>query len=420
MKYITGFFVIVLLLALFYCTENNPFIREYPLALKVNIDNSNGPDRNDEIVVLGIDEINVLYPDFNPLALIVLDGNKELASQINDLDSDHQADQIVFVCDLLAGQSKEITIRYSKEGDKIRDYKKRTQAELSHKVGGKFVKRVYQGGTFQNVEYLDVPPEHTVNSWFIRYEGPGWESDKVGYRFYLDWRNATDIFGKKTNEMVLQNVGLDGFESYHEMSDWGMDILKVGDSFGIGSWGMWSNGKAHRVAETDKVECAIKINGPLQSMIETDYFGWKIAEDKYNLSAILTINAGSRLTHCNLEITGDSENLCTGIVKHDSTNIHKSDNNQEGWQYFASYGKQSLTNDKLGMAIFYKSNDLIEINQDDLSHLILLKSNSGKVDYYFSAAWEKEPNGITTEKQFVEYLNGTVDKLDTPVGITIK
>ena len=203
MKYITGFFVIVLLLALFYCTENNPFIREYPLALKVNIDNSNGPDRNDEIVVLGIDEINVLYPDFNPLALIVLDGNKELASQINDLDSDHQADQIVFVCDLLAGQSKEITIRYSKEGDKIRDYKKRTQAELSHKVGGKFVKRVYQGGTFQNVEYLDVPPEHTVNSWFIRYEGPGWESDKVGYRFYLDWRNATDIFGKKTNEMVL-------------------------------------------------------------------------------------------------------------------------------------------------------------------------------------------------------------------------
>ncbi len=420
MKYITGFFVIVLLLALFYCTENNPFIREYPLALKVNIDNSNGPDRNDEIVVLGIDEINVLYPDFNPLALIVLDGNKELASQINDLDSDHQADQIVFVCDLLAGQSKEITIRYSKEGDKIRDYKKRTQAELSHKVGGKFVKRVYQGGTFQNVEYLDVPPEHTDNSWFIRYEGPGWESDKVGYRFYLDWRNATDIFGKKTNEMVLQNVGLDGFESYHEMSDWGMDILKVGDSFGIGSWGMWSNGKAHRVAETDKVECAIKINGPLQSMIETDYFGWKIAEDKYNLSAILTINAGSRLTHCNLEITGDSENLCTGIVKHDSTNIHKSDNNQEGWQYFASYGKQSLTNDKLGMAIFYKSNDLIEINQDDLSHLILLKSNSGKVDYYFSAAWEKEPNGITTEKQFVEYLNGTVDKLDTPVGITIK
>ena len=420
MKYITGFFVIVLLLALFYCTENNPFIREYPLALKVNIDNSNGPDRNDEIVVLGIDEINVLYPDFNPLALIVLDGNKELASQINDLDSDHQADQIVFVCDLLAGQSKEITIRYSKEGDKIRDYKKRTQAELSHKVGGKFVKRVYQGGIFQNVEYLDVPPEHTDNSWFIRYEGPGWESDKVGYRFYLDWRNATDIFGKKTNEMVLQNVGLDGFESYHEMSDWGMDILKVGDSFGIGSWGMWSNGKAHRVAETDKVECAIKINGPLQSMIETDYFGWKIAEDKYNLSAILTINAGSRLTHCNLEITGDSENLCTGIVKHDSTNIHKSDNNQEGWQYFASYGKQSLTNDKLGMAIFYKSNDLIEINQDDLSHLILLKSNSGKVDYYFSAAWEKEPNGITTEKQFVEYLNGTVDKLDTPVGITIK
>lgn len=419
MKTKLGFLLIVGFLLVYGCNYD-PLIKEYPEKLSILIDNTDGPDRSDEIIVLQIEAISEKYPDFNPMAFIVIDEGKELASQVNDLNDDHQADQIVFICDLSSGQSKNIMIRYSQEDTKPREYTKRTQAEISHKVGGKFVNRIYEGGEFQNVEYLLVPPEHTDHSFYIRYEGPGWESDKVGYRFYLDWRNATDIFGKKTNEMVLQNVGLDGFDSYHEMSDWGMDILKVGDSFGIGSWGMWADGKAHRVAETDKVECAIRINGPLQSMIETNYFGWKVAENKYDLSAILTINAGSRLTHCNLEITDDPENLCTGIVKHDSTKIHKSDDKQEGWQYFATYGKQSLANDSLGMAIFYKSGDLVEINEDDLSHLILLKPKSGKVDYYFSAAWEKEPKGIKTEKQYVDYLNDTIEKLDTPVGIDIK
>ena len=34
--------------------------------------------------------------------------------------------------------------------------------------------------------------------------------------------------------MVLPEVGLDGYDSYHEMSDWGADILKVGNRLGMG------------------------------------------------------------------------------------------------------------------------------------------------------------------------------------------
>jgi len=353
------------------------------------------------------------------MAFVVVDGNKELANQVNDVNADHKVDEIVFLCDLTAGESKQVTLRFSKDGSKSRDYTKRTQAELSHKVGGKFIDRKYEGGEFQNVEYLVVPPEHTDHSFFIRYEGPGWESDKVGYRFYLDWRNATDIFGKKTHEMVLQDVGLDGFDSYHEMSDWGMDILKVGDSFGIGSWGMWADNKANRVSETDTLKCTILANGPVQSKILTEYVGWRVADNQYDLEATLSINAGSRKTLCELDISGEPENLCTGIVKHDSARALMSGEEKEGWLYFATYGKQSLADDKLGMAVFYKKTDLAMLTNDDLSHLIVLKPDNGKVNYYFAAAWEKEPGGIKTEQQFIDYLNDTVNKLDNPVEIRI-
>ncbi|MEJ2298729.1 MAG: DUF4861 family protein, partial [Woeseiaceae bacterium] len=106
---------------------------------------------------------------------------------------------------------------------------KRTQAEVSIKEGGEFV----------NVDAVRPPPQYTDHSEYIRYEGPGIESDKVGYRVYLDWRNGFDVFGKTTDAMVLQDVGLDGYDSYHEPADWGLDILKVGDAVGIGGYGFW-------------------------------------------------------------------------------------------------------------------------------------------------------------------------------------
>lgn len=415
--YVLTLFIMLILIT--SCTQD-PIIKEYPQQVILALDNSQGPNRVDEVVTLYVNDIKAKYSDFNPLAFVVLDEKKELASQVNDVNSDHEADQIVFVCDLKANQVKNITIRYAVEGNDLQEYPKRTQAEISHKFGGKFVKRVYEGGTFQNVEYLEVPPEHTDHSWFIRYEGPGWESDKVGYRFYLDWRNATDIFGKKTSDMVLQDVGQDGFDSYHEMSDWGMDVLKVGDSFGIGTWGMWADGKANRVAETDKVVCAITVNGPVQSEIRTNYDGWKVAGSNYNLISTLTINAGSRLTRNDLEINGTPENLCTGIVKDDSAVVIKSDQKDSRWQYLSTWGRQSLNKDNLGMVVFFKQSDCIDLKEDNLSHLVLLKPSNSKVSYYFAAAWEKEPNGITTKEQFINYLDNTVQRLDTPVGVSFK
>jgi len=396
-----------------------PFSGEYPKSFKVILKNDAEIPRQDEIITLDIANIKSEYADFNPDAIIVLNNDAELPSQVNDFNGDGEEDQVVFLTNMKPGEQQNITLRYNPDGKKERTYKKRTQAELSHKFGGKFVNRVYEGGTFKNVQELHVPPEHTDHSWYIRYEGPGWESDKVGYRFYLDWRNATDIFGKKTHDMVLQDVGQDGFDSYHEMSDWGQDILKVGESLGIGSVGMWLDNKANRVAKTDSVYCKITENGPIQSSIRTIYYGWQLGDYKTDLTVDLSINAGSRETLCNLSLTNQAENICTGIVKHDSVEIIKSDNASE-WQYFATYGKQSLAGDSLGMAILYNKNDLIQLTEDDLSHVIVLDPANGSLKYYFLAAWENEIDGLRTESEFETYLENMIGRLNSAVNVEIE
>ena len=212
-------------------------------------------------------------------------------------------------------QSRMLEIRFNKNGEIKRTYTKRTQAELSYKTGGQWKGREYLGGNFKNTNYLRVPPEHKDHSWFLRYEGPGWESDKVGYRFYLDQRNATDVYGKCTHDMVLQQVGLDGFDSYHQLQPWGMDVMKVGKSLGIGSIGAVVNGITTRVEKTDSVTSRITENGDVYSSILTNYYGWKIGEKKHDLQSRLTIHAGTRLTHEIISVTHDPDNISTGIVK---------------------------------------------------------------------------------------------------------
>ncbi|HMQ62883.1 MAG TPA: DUF4861 family protein, partial [Flavilitoribacter sp.] len=215
-------------------------------AISLTVKNPADFARKDVLLKVDISRIAAKHPGFDGQGFRLTSG-ADLPFQLNDLDADGAPDEIAFLADLAPNEEKTVSFVPLGEGESLPEFKKRTQAELSHKTGGKWEDRKYIGGDFQNVQSLRVPPEHTDHSFFIRYEGPGWESDKVGYRFYLDWRNATDIFGKKTEDMVLQRVGLDGFDSYHEPGEWGMDILKVGPSLGIGTPGIWLRDAALRV-----------------------------------------------------------------------------------------------------------------------------------------------------------------------------
>lgn len=341
--------------------------------------------------------------------------DKEIPSQYNEGQTDAG---LVFVIDRM--DAKQLLTFTLKPLTGIKpEYIKRTQAELSHKTGGQFVNREYAGGSFQNVNYLRVPPEHKDHSWFIRYEGPGWESDKVGYRFYLDQRNATDVFGKLTPDMVLQQVGLDGFDSYHQMQPWGMDVMKVGKSLGLGSIGSLVDGKIERVEKTDSVTCRIEQNGPVWSSIETQYFGWLLNNEKYNVQSRISIAAGSRITHQKLRFDHAPENISTGIVKDKASPLMKEAGNKTKWGYLATWGKQSLNNDELGLAVFFDPATFSSFTDDEFSHVVKLSPKHVSLQYYFLATWVKEPGGIQTEEQFKKYVDQVATELAQPVQVKI-
>lgn len=391
--------------------------KDFPESFQVSVSNPLPVLREQVLVMLGAGEIKGLAPAFNPNAFVVLDDKREIASQYNQHDADYAG--VVFVLDRIgASETRRLTVRYHPTASGKRSYPKRTQAELSYKTGGEWKNREYLGGSFKNTGYLRVPAQHKDHSWFIRYEGPGWESDLVGYRFYLDQRNAADVFGKKTTGMVLQDVGQDGFDSYHNPQPWGMDVMKVGKSLGIGSIGAMVDGKVTRVEKTDSVDCRILENGPVFSSLITRYFGWQVGTAKHDLHSNLSIHGGTRLTHEVLKITG-AQQLVTGIVKDKLAHVLTKPGDAHHWGYLATYGKQSLNSDNLGLVVFFKPSDLVEVTADEFSEVVRLKVSGGLLDYYYGAAWSGEPGGIQDEGQFQAYLDRVSAELATPVRVEI-
>ncbi|GLB48046.1 DUF4861 family protein [Neptunitalea lumnitzerae] len=288
-----------------------------------------------------------------------------------------------------------------------------TYAELSIRAGKDWEPKKFGGGAFKNVDSLQLPEGHSDHAYYIRYEGPGWENSQVGYRLYLDWRNAIDIFGKKVDSIVLPYVGQDDYERYHHEAPWGQDILKAGKSLGIGSFGRFMNDTVAHFKNVDKTVCYVK-NDTGKSTVSISYTGWHTGEVSTDLEANLTIYPEDRFTKTEITSSEAFEGFCTGIVKFKDIPLKEKKSAKGTWGYIATYGTQTLVSDtdKLGMAVFYKTAEVATTQEGPHDHLVIFKPFTNTITYYFTAAWEQELNGITTEEDFYAYLDKKLETLD--------
>lgn len=386
--------------------------------VQVEVNNPLQISRVDQMVELAGQELEAIVPG-EDLSDFVVEGNDgEICSQVVDRDEDGKADTLLFATDLAAGEKRTFSLRVAGEHGAQKQCKLRAHAELSQRVGGRIEGSRYVGGRFEPVDFHRAPENHRPQDMLYKFEGPGWESDKVAYRLYFDSRNTTDIFGKTTEEVVLPEVGVQE-DNYHQMLDWGMDILKVGKSLGIGAIGMQLADGVHKVEEVRESSARVVERGPLRAHVQMQYTDWQLEDARYQLQSDFSIDAGSRLTRHAIKISGQPQNLVTGIVRHPAANVVRSPKSDAGWGYLATYGDQSYINDGLGMAVFFRNQNLIELSDDAHSELVVMRPQGGELEYYFLAAWVQEPGGIRDEREFKVYLDEVLAELNNPVQIKI-
>lgn len=381
---------------------------------RLEVSNPSAFARPDTLVSLSLNELGVTA---GPLQ--VWEGDATRPTQLVDDDGDGRSDRLVFLADLDAAA----THSYSIDGEEA-DHAQapRTHAEVSIKEGGEWQDSKYVGGAFKNVDYVTPPPQYTDHSEYIRYEGPGIESDLVGYRVYLDWRNGFDIFGKKTSEMVLQSVGQDGYDSYHEMADWGADILKVGQSLGMGGYGYWDGTKTVLVSDTAERSVTIRSDGPIHSALEIEYKAWNTGAATVDLKATLSMQAGSPIVDVTLATSAPLENLAIGLVAHEGAEVMMGDLDITGqaWSYMTTFGTQTLFEDDLGMVVLFRKNDLVEQTQDESSHVLVMQPRGTEISYAFGALWSGREGGVQGRAELEAWLEAEVERRTLSPRIRLK
>jgi hypothetical protein len=399
--------------ALFACLPIAAF------AQRVEISNKSAADIVDFTAELPVEKVNLPMGNY---VVVCENGEKAPIEITSDVRGNTT---LIFPVSKIMANSK---LTFSIQKGEVPAYPKRTYAELSHKIGGEFKPNItdkhhwiqYVGDyAWVKPNYLRLPDGFSDHAYYIKYEGPGWESDKVAFRFYLDWRNGIDVFAKKTPGIVLPFVGVDGYDNYHKMAVWGMDNQTVGDGLGIGSIAVWDGTKAVRVDKKDSTICYIKADGKIRSQVMTTYYGWNANGIKTTLQSLISIDAGSRASHIELLTDRPLDNIATGIIKDKNAELVKPDTGGE-WAYIATFGKQSLNSDMAGLALFYRKKQLKEITEDKLNHVVVLKPEKNYADYYIMATWELDWEHIVTKGDFQRCIDEVLNRLNNNILITVK
>ena len=260
-------------------------------------------------------------------------------------------------------------------------------------------------------------------------EGPAWENDKVGFRKYFDVRNANDIWGKVTNRMVLEEVGVDPTKIYHHFdSTWGMDILKVGKSLGAGGLALQIkvDGKdslvrfGSNVQQTTYEQVA---DGPIRAIFRIKYKGWKVGQlAPITATEEISIWGGQYFYQNKITITGApvGSKLVTGINNFYTPEYLKLQTAKARGIY--TYGVQSENKDNLGLAVITPSKNFYADGQTpetgDVKNTFFISQNILKgqpLSYRFYSAWEKSDERFSTKEGFEKFIQAETEKLGNEI-----
>lgn len=407
MKRQSNLLLILFPLLLFSCSKET-------ILSEITLTNSNsvplikkGIEIDSELFSFDLDKKNFI--------LTLKESSEVIPYQLDDLNKDSKSDILFFQLDFDGDESKTIVIS---EAENKPEFKKLTDAVLKVRETPD-PESMQVGDDFKEVDFYSIPSDLKQDNGLVFLEGPAWESNLVGYRFYIDDRTRFDIFGKTTDDLILKNVS----GNYHEVGDWGADVLTVGPSLGMGSPAVSTDNGLRTIDNVEEKYTEVITDGPLRSIIKTTYKGWSLPEKNVDLSMSLEIQAHHRYTKLSIETTSDEllNNLTTGLVKH-ATPPGVNTNETELSLIAYSWGPHSYHDDFLGKALLVSNtyNPIFDAS-DEYSDLIHLTNSEGIFEYYFLAAWELEPNEfrINEEEEFKKLLTAEADQLFNKVKISI-
>lgn len=422
----TYFLSILTILLLSSCDQN------VDDSIQISLTNPENTSLSDKAIAIGLTKLDY-KADAEMHPLLTIEGDT-IASQLIDSDANGKVDQLFFVTDFEPSETKKIQFQWIAEAP---------QYEVKTNI--RFGKREAQEEPVapaleETLAATDMPKALGFQKY--QTDGPTWENDKVAFRHYLDGRNAKDVYGKKSAAITPENVGVDEskavVDNYHTMEAWGRDVFPVGNSAGLGGFGVIVNDTIRRLgilvtdtlSNIEKTHFKIVEKGPVKSTMHIDYSNWNTAGNTYQAKETVTIWPGMYAYQNTVSVSGLKENdtLAIGL-----SNI----NNQNGVEeiktekWVALVQHDSLTYDRkwiMGTALILPADaynsytEAPQTGQFTQSYLAKMNvANEEPVTYYGVSGWELSQNPkFKDAAYFKTYVEQLANQLFTPIDINIE
>ncbi len=352
----------------------------------IRLRNARGLLRENELIVVPVEQIRKVAPDFDPRRVAVVDGNRVLdwrriPHQV-DAAGPGGREELCFIASVDPRAARTYWLAAAPKGESKPPFADRT-------------------ATAQDW----VPPNI------------GWESEQICYRAY--W-GQFDFFGKKVERLILPTIGN---KSYHDEVEWGIDALNVKSTSGLGGITLYVGDREYLVQNPEgkgTVEFAKRAvaSGPVRTTVEI--VGDKVGPYKVQIRCVAI--AGRQETQISALVTGPATNepvcIAPGFTRLDVERMIVDD----AAGVFATWGSQTTVIGTVGFGLVFDPQAFAGLVETPAEHKIRLRAQVGReTTYLIVGDWlrgRRYPRCPTIENWHRE-LKYLAVRFRNPIGVEV-
>lgn len=384
--------------------------------IKVKLTNPLNVKRSDVPVVVSLRDVQ-----FDVVDAVVKDGDREVSSQIDDLDRNLRNDELAFVIDMEAKGKKTLTVELYSDKQTERNYPRRTYGDMivrdfKTKKKNKFPGYIHSLSAQEGVDVFHL----------LHHHGADFESELVAYRVYFDERQTYDLYGKYNKQLELQTSQF--YPDDEQLAaGYGDDVLWAGQTVGLGALRGWDGQKPTMVSPVKSRGQRMVASGPVRTIVELTDEGWQLGGQTFNIRQNVIIYAGHR--DCEVQVYQDAPvkevQFATGVINLNGKmySDHKGLVGDWGgnWPNGAKDSIAGKPKIVVGLAVNVPEKYVISepANQKDQFLYTLGMKGSDRLTYNMAFTCDKETFGFKDAKEWFAWMKQWKKELDNPVKVTV-
>lgn len=380
------------------------------LSLTVTVSNPIGQERTAVPVTVPVGK------NGKEINSVTIKGHPEIAWQLDDLNDDGLADELVFLVDLKPNATETYKIDLSSE-----------PANNQSAAGTyAYIRLNDKNKKHPKIQAIAFPGDADNRQMYSSIYGHGAVLEGLynAIRVYMDNRQSVDLYAKNTPRLELEETGF--YTTRQQLEEgYGRDVLWAGTSVALGSFRGYQNEAPVTIDTVTTRSQRIVTTGPVRSIIEVSDRGWIYNGKPVEMRQRYTVYDRHRDYDVEIKLTGaDSKStFCTGVQKLavDNQGFITETGLAGSWGTNTPDKNMSDITDTIGLGIWVPATNLKSVKEDDINYLMLLRPDkNGVIRYSFTSGAMRDSASPHSADAWFKSLKSWENLKNNPVTVKIK